>query len=206
MIEGPCLVLNRSYLPVQVTSIKRAISLVFRGMAKIVDKQYQLYDFKSWADLTATLSLTEPSNGTQSERIHMTHGSIEVPRVILLSFYDKLPQRRVRLNRQNIFLRDQNTCQYCGVYFKRQDLNIDHVVPVSQGGLTTWSNVVCSCIPCNSKKGGRTPAQANMNLLSKPDKPPYSIFMHISPKPKLVDYWKTYMNPIDFAYWCLELK
>lgn len=197
MIEGPVLILNRTFLPVQVTSIKRAISLVFKGLAKVVDSEYQLYDFKSWAEVSLS---------RDDERIQLTRSAIKVPRVILLQFYDKLPRRNVRLTRQNIYLRDKSTCQYCGRNYSRADLNLDHVVPLSQGGRTTWDNVVCSCLPCNHRKGGRTPEQAGIALLSKPAEPAYSIFMHVSPKPQLLDAWRVYMNPLDFAYWCLELK
>ena len=199
MIEGPCLVLNRSYLPVHITSIKRAICLVFKGLAQVVDQHYQTYDFQSWSELSQRTN-------SYTDAIKLTNGNLKIPRVIMLTFYDKLPSREVRFNRVNIFARDKNTCQYCGNKFKRPDLNLDHVVPISQGGETSWFNVVCSCIPCNSKKGGRTPRQAHMKLLSKPKVPPYSIFMNVSPQPRLIEAWKTYMNPIDFAYWCLELK
>lgn len=197
MIDGPCLVLNRTFLPIQLTSIKRAICLVFKGYAKIVDEQYQLFDFDSWSELSAEW---------HHEKIHLTQKAIRVPRVVLLSFYDKLPLRHVRLTRQNIFLRDKNMCQYCGKRFKKSDLNIDHVVPMSRGGKTTWENVVCSCLSCNNKKGGHTPKQAKMTLIQRPEKPPHSIFMHIAPRPNLLDVWRVYMNPIDYAYWCLELK
>ncbi len=202
MIEGPVLVLNKAYSPVSITSIKRAVCLVFKGMAKIVDEQYQLYDFDSWSDL----SLSQPPEKNSEDRIHLTSSSLRVPRVILLQFYDKLPQRRVRLSRENIYLRDKSTCQYCGRRFSRSELNIDHVLPVSLGGNTTWQNVVCSCIVCNHRKGGRTPEKANMRLLTRPVEPPYSIFMHISPQEHLLHAWQIYMKPIDFAYWCLELK
>lgn len=197
MITGPVLVLNRSFVPVQITSIKRAICLAFKGFAKIVDDQYQLFDFDSWSELSLAM---------QEDRIHMTHSAIKVPRVILLQFYDKLPRSQLRFSRQNIYLRDKNLCQYCGRSFNRSDLNIDHVIPSSQGGKTVWTNVVCSCIRCNHKKGGRTPEQAGMKLLTKPICPPYSLFMNVSPQPKLLDAWRIYMNPVDFAYWYLELK
>ncbi len=196
MIEGPVLVLNRSYIPVQITSVKRAICLAFKGLARILDEQYQTYDFQSWAELAVAV---------KDDRINLTHRAIRVPRVILLQFYDRLPNRDVRLSRENIYLRDKNTCQYCKKKFKRSDLNLDHVIPISQGGKTTWDNVVCSCLPCNNKKGGRTPVQARMSLNKIPKEPKYSIFMQISPKQNLFKAWRVYMNPVDFAYWCLEL-
>ena len=170
---------------------------MFKGYAKIVDDQYQTFDFDSWSELSVQ---------RHQEKISLTDRLIRVPRVIILAFYDKLPVKSVRLNRQNIFLRDKNQCQYCRKKFKRTQLNIDHVIPISQGGRTTWENVVCSCLPCNTSKGGRTPEQAKMKLLRRPVKPPHSIFMSIAPKTKLLNYWRIYMNSVDYAYWCLELR
>lgn len=197
MIEGPVLILNRSFVPIHITSIKRAVCLIFKGLAKVVDEQYGLYDFKSWADLAAH---------DHDDKIHLTQTAIRVPRVILLTFYDKMPHRNVRLTRENIYTRDKNTCQYCAKKFARSELNLDHVIPVSQGGGTSWENIVCSCVPCNQKKGGLTPTQAKMPLLNKPIRPKHSIFMHVSPKQHLFDAWHVYMNPADYAYWCLELE
>lgn len=196
MIEGPVLVLNRSFTPVHITSVKRAICLCFKGIAKIVDQEYQSYDFKSWSELSVAV---------KGDGIQLTNGTVRVPRVIILQFYEKLPRRDVRFTRENVYIRDQNTCQYCGKRFKRNELNLDHVKPVSQGGTTEWSNVVCSCIKCNSRKGGRTPAQAHMKLLSVPCCPKYSLFMRVAPRRHLFDAWQVYMNPIDFAYWNLDL-
>jgi len=197
MIEGPVLVLNKSFVPVHITSIRRAVCLVFKDLARIVDEQYQVYDFDSWSELSILQS---------QESIQMTQKAIRVPRVVLLQFYDKLPMHKIRFSRENIYLRDHSTCQYCGKKFKRNELNIDHVVPLSQNGDTEWDNVVCSCIKCNNVKGGRTPHQAGMKLLRRPEKPKFSLFMHVSPKQKLYEAWHVYMNPIDFAYWNMELK
>lgn len=196
MIEGPVLVLNRSYVPIHITSIKKAICLVFKGLAKIVDDQYKSYDFKSWSELSVAMS---------DDCIHLTSQAIKVPKVIILQFYERLPFRHVRFTRENVYLRDQNTCQYCYRKFRRSDLNLDHVVPVSQGGTTCWNNVVCSCIKCNNQKGGRTPEQAGMKLLKPPRIPQYSLFMRIAPKQNLYETWRVYMNPVDFAYWNMDL-
>jgi 5-methylcytosine-specific restriction endonuclease McrA len=197
MLQGHVLVLNRSFAPIHITSVKRAICLVFKGLAKIVDEQYQVFDFQSWSEVSVA---------QQEDAIHFTHGAVRVPRVIILQLYNKLPRRDVRFSRENVYIRDKSTCQYCAKRFSRSKLNIDHVVPISQGGETSWENIVCSCLPCNNKKGGRTPAQAGLKLLNEPIKPKYSLFMNVSPKKRLLDAWHIYMNPIDFAYWNLELK
>lgn len=197
MIDGPALVLNKSYVPIHITTIKRSICIVFKGLGKFVDEQYQLYDFQSWSELSAH---------EHDDKIHLTDKAIRVPRIILLQGYDKMPRREVRFSRENVFVRDKSTCQYCGRKLKRNKLNLDHVIPASQGGGSNWQNIVVSCIPCNSSKGGRTPQQAGMKLLHRPVEPKFSLFMHVSPKEKLFDAWKVYMNPVDYAYWNMELE
>ncbi len=133
MINSAVLVLNRYYQPVHVTSVKRAFSLLYLGVAKAIDSQYRLYEFADWAELSATQDCI-----TTIER------TIRVPRVLVLSAYDHLPRGRVRFSRLNIYARDNDTCQYCGKNLPRSELNLDHVMPRTQGGKTTWENVVCS--------------------------------------------------------------
>ena len=162
MLNAAVLVLNRSYLPVHVTSARRAFSLLYQGIAKAVNEQYETFDFDSWRDLS--VAANEESVGTVT-------GYIRVPRVILLQAFDRVPKRHVRFSRINIYARDSNTCQYCGEGKLRSDLNLDHVVPRTQGGRSTWENVVCCCRECNRRKGGRTPEQARMRLLRKPVRP-----------------------------------
>jgi 5-methylcytosine-specific restriction endonuclease McrA len=197
MIDGNVLVLNRSFTPIHITSIKKAICMVYKGLAQVIDEQYQSHDFQTWAELSVAMN---------EDCINLTHQAIRVPRIIILHFYDRLPRRDVKLTRENVYLRDKSTCQYCKKKHKRADLNLDHVVPVSQGGKTTWDNIVCSCLKCNNKKGGRTPLQAKMKLVNKPVRPKHSIFMNVRPKQKLFDIWHVFMNPVDYAYWNLELK
>ena len=91
--------------------------------------------------------------------VHTVSFKIRVPRVIVLMLFDRMPKKEVKFTRANIFERDKNTCQYCGKVFDRRDLNLDHVIPRDKGGTTTWENIVCSCIPCNTKKGNRLPHQ-----------------------------------------------
>ena len=97
---------------------------------------------------------------------------IAVPRIIRLLGYDKLPRQDVKFNRRNIYARDSSRCQYCGRKFPTTELSLDHVVPKSQGGKSSWTNIVCCCIKCNVKKGGRTPEQGALrHLIAKPVKP-----------------------------------
>src|SRR5712692_8572923 len=114
LLNSKVLVLNRSYLPVHVTSVKRAFALLYQGVAKAVDEQYHTFDFDSWRDLSIEV---------QHERLGIVNGFIRVPRVLLLTAYERVPKRHVRFSRFNIFARDANTCQYCGIRFSRTELN-----------------------------------------------------------------------------------
>ena len=150
MLDATVLVLNRSYLPIHVTSVRRAFALLYQGIARAVNEQYETFDFESWSDLGIRAN---------DDSVGIVGGLIRIPRVILLAGFDRMPRRHVRFSRINIYARDRNTCQYCGLNLARSDLNLDHVVPRSQGGRSTWGNVVCCCVDCNRRKGGRTPTQ-----------------------------------------------
>jgi 5-methylcytosine-specific restriction endonuclease McrA len=113
-----------------------------------------------------------------------------------------MPRKEVKFTRHNIFERDKNTCQYCGKHFDKKDLNLDHVIPRDRGGATTWENIVCSCIPCNTRKGNRLPREAGMKLLKKPARPKWRPFLHITFDAKVHESWRHF---IDFAYWNVEL-
>ena len=198
MLSTSVLVLNRLYQPVHVTSVRRALILLYRGAAKAVDEQYQTFDFESWAELTAAL---------HEECIGTPHKRLRVPRVILLQAYDHLPRARVRFSRLNIYARDHNTCQYCGRTPSRAELNLDHVVPRSRGGVTSWENVVCSCVPCNLRKGGRTPDEARMRLKRQPVRPRWTPFFRGPPKTgAFYQQWLPFLTLSDMAYWNAELE
>lgn len=194
MIDSAVLVLNRNYQPVHVTSVKRAFSLLYQGVAKAIDAQYKLYEFEDWAALSAT-----------HDCITTVNRSIRVPRVLVLSAYEYLPKGRVRFSRLNIYARDHDTCQYCGRTLPRSELNLDHVVPRCDGGKTTWENVVCSCVPCNLKKGGRTPDQAAMKLLRKPFRPRWTPLFRGAIKRVTYREWLPFLRLEDASYWNVEL-
>ena len=194
MINSAVLVLNKSYQPLGVVSLKRALSLFYVGVAKAVDKNYQQFDFQSWSAL---------STAAHDETIGTVSRAILVPRVILLSACDRQPSKIVRFSRFNIYTRDKDTCQYCGNKFRRSDLNLDHVIPKSKGGKTSWSNVVCSCYACNLKKGGRTPREAKMKLLKHPSLPSWTPLFNFGKRPHIA--WKPFLTMIDASYWHLEL-
>lgn len=154
-------------MPVHIASVKRAVSLLYLGIARGIDTRFQTYEWLQLLDPELTQS-------AQLEDFHFLQTvsrPIPVPRVIVLNDFDKLPQRGVRFSRTHVFIRDQFTCQYCVKEFPKQKLNLDHVVPRSRGGKTSWDNVVTSCHTCNRRKANRTPSEANMPLKNPPRRP-----------------------------------
>lgn len=197
MLSSSVLVLNKSFLPVHVTSLKRALVLLYQGAAKAVDENYRTFSFDSWQ----SLSVIE-----KSKSIGLIDRMIRAPRVVILVNYNKLPKRYIKFSRANIFLRDKNKCQYCGREFKKHELNLDHVVPRTHGGVSSWENVVCSCISCNRDKGGRTPKEAGVKLIRKPGKPAWSPYYHISLANIMYKEWMPFLSLVDNAYWHVELE
>src|SRR5450755_431805 len=151
LLNSQVLVLNRLWQAVNICSARRAFTLLYQGHAQVVSSDlannFLTHDFASWRDFSAT--------APDHEVVTTISWKIRVPRVIVLLLFDRLPKKEVKFTRHNVFERDKNTCQYCGHVFDRSELNLDHVLPRDKGGLTTWENVVCSCIPCNTRKGNR---------------------------------------------------
>jgi 5-methylcytosine-specific restriction endonuclease McrA len=198
MIQTSVLVLNKSFLPVQITTVRRAFCLLYAGIARAVNSQYETFDYDSWQQISV-----ERENDT----IGLVDRVIRVPRVILLIAYDRVPKRRVRFSRYNIFARDKNTCQYCGKKFLRHELNLDHVIPRGQGGTSSWENVVCSCHHCNRHKGGRTPEEARMRLIAYPRKPAWTPPFNVSLRGgEIRKEWMPFLDfMVDISYWNTEL-
>jgi 5-methylcytosine-specific restriction endonuclease McrA len=141
-MKGSVLVLNASYEYLNVTTVRRALSLVLKRKAEIVE------------------AISGKAIAGVSRRIGM-------PSVVRMLYYIRRPFKEVPLTRKNVILRDRGTCQYCG----RSGDTVDHIMPRSRGGRDSWENCVCACATCNRLKNNRTPDEANMRLLSKPRKP-----------------------------------
>ena len=192
------LVLNRLWQAVNVCTARRALTLLFQGQAQVVvnakDGSFNTFNFDEWRDIS--------EKAPQEESVRTVSFRIRVPRIILLFVYDRLPKKEVKFTRHNIFERDQNTCQYCGRVFDRKDLNLDHVIPHDRGGPTTWENIVCSCVECNTRKANRTPQEAGVHLVRKPKRPKWRPFVQINFSLNHHDSWKHF---IDLAYWNVEL-
>lgn len=197
MLKSDVLVLNRLYQPIHITSVRRAFVQLYEGVARAVDREYRTFDFESWTALSAA------SRGDGDDSIGTLRQRLKVPRVILLVGYELIPRTRVRFSRANIYARDGSRCQYCGHRFPRSALNLDHVVPRSRGGLTTWENVVCSCIRCNLRKGGRTPDEAGIRLLKRPVRPRWSPAFRAPAR--FYEQWRPFLTVADMAYWNSEL-
>ena len=149
-MTGRVLVLNASYEPINVCNERRAVVMIFKGKAKM-----------------------EEHNG---HKLHSPSLTMNAPSVIRLTEYRHIPHKRRSLSRKNVLLRDHFTCQYCQKRFAPGDLTLDHILPRSRGGDSTWENLVACCKKCNHKKGNQTPEEANMSLTKKPR--PFS--MHVS--------------------------
>jgi len=203
MTNGAVLVLNKHYQPIHVTNVKRAFSLLYLGVARVVDEEFRTFDFQSWAQLSAELGQAGQLGSDVTNTVTM---ALRVPRVIVLQLYDRLPKTKVRFSRNNIYLRDGSTCQYCGRTLPRTDLNLDHVVPRAQGGRTSWENVVCCCISCNLAKGARTPDQAAMRLLKVPVRPKWTPTFRGGSGPVKHREWLPFLGMADASYWNVELK
>jgi 5-methylcytosine-specific restriction endonuclease McrA len=202
-LEASVLVLNKLFMAVHVISVRRAFILLCKDLAEVVtedDGQFMTYDFASWREVS---EFRAQMVSDDDDWIKTSTSKIQVPRVIRLSSYDKLPKQTVKFNRRNIFARDHNQCQYCGKRFPTSELSLDHVTPRSQGGGSTWENIVCACVECNVRKGGRTPKQAHMSLIRKPEKPKRSPLLNLKLTHRKYQSWKTFL---DTAYWSVELK
>jgi len=137
------------------------------------------------------------------ETVHTPTRTLRLPRVILLTYFDKLPCKELKLTRNNVFERDKNTCQYCAKHLPREQLNLDHVIPRDRGGKTTWENIVCSCIKCNTRKANRLPHEANMRLIRKPVRPKWRPVISLVLGTQHREMWKDFL---DVAYWNVELE
>lgn len=201
-LDCKVLVLNKTYIAVRVISARRAFCLLARNLAEVIhldEGRYANYDFESWAELSQLQRQFEPA---QHDWVRTVKFEIAVPRIIRLLGYDRLPEQTVKLNRRNLFARDRNQCQYCGHHFATAELSIDHVKPRSQGGGDTWENLVCACVKCNARKGGRTPEEARMRMVRKPVRPKRNPLITLRLGQARYQSWKAFL---DDAYWSVEL-
>ena len=198
------LVLNRSFVAVHVTNVRRALTLLFRDLAEVIhveDGRFASHDLDSWRELSSLRSSF--SAESDDDWVRGVGFVLCVPRVIRLLACDRGPRQGLRFNRRNVFARDGNRCQSCGNTFPTSELSLDHVVPRSRGGDTSWENIVCACVTCNVRKGGRTPQEARMQLIRLPARPRRSPLLAVKlGNPKYAS-WKSF---VDNAYWLADLS
>lgn len=192
VLQNPTLVLNRSWQPVNITSVARSMAMVYSGVARVVDPEsYQLFDWEDWARLV-------PADGDPC--IRAVEQSFRVPEVVSLVSFDRLPKSAVTFNRRNIFKRDRFTCQYCGMQPAPSELTIDHVLPRSRGGQSTWKNCVLACLNCNHRKADKLLEEAHMKLRKVPVQPNWT--PAFSRHAMRRQSWQKFISD---AYWQAEL-
>lgn len=197
VLEQPVLVLNKLWQAVNICSTRRALSMLFEGNAQVVHSEegnFNTFNFNEWADFSEREPELDCINGVSIK--------LRLPRVVLLMVYDRMPKKEVKFTRHNIFQRDKNTCQYCGEKFDCRDLNLDHVIPRQHNGPTSWENIVCSCIPCNTRKANRTPHEAGMHLIKQPKRPKWRPYVQINLSFPGHSSWRHFL---DVAYWNVEI-
>jgi 5-methylcytosine-specific restriction endonuclease McrA len=184
IFKKPILVLNKIWIPIRVITSMRAFKLLFAGKAFVVNPvDYSIYSWEEWVKVPA-------KEGDVT--ISTTRADIILPEVIALSHYDKLPKKGMKLTKKNLFIRDSYTCQYTGDTVSTKNADIDHVIPKSRGGKTSWENLVVCSKNINRRKANKTPQEAGLRLLKKPTKPsPQVIF--IDPRMDMPKSWKNFI-------------
>jgi 5-methylcytosine-specific restriction endonuclease McrA len=159
------LVLNATYEPINVCTVRRAVVLLLKEKAEMIERA-------EW-------------------ELHSATSSVARPMVIRLVTYVRIPRdtHRRKITRRAVFARDDWTCQYCG---SRSNLTVDHVVPRSKGGASSWDNIVASCAPCNRRKGNSLPRQAGMRLQKQPRTPSPHVFIQVA-SPTIPAAWQQYL-------------
>lgn len=195
--QRKCLVLNKGWTPVGTVSLQRAIIMLFSTYgngtpkARIIEPEsYATMTWQEWAKLQPL----ETDNV-----IRGANTVFKVPEIILLTNYERLPQPKVHFSRRTLYKRDNMECQYCGDHPGSAELTVDHVMPKSRGGATSWENCILACVECNARKANRTPAEAGMTLRTIPKKPRVHLFRYDTVKPI-----KSWFGFISEAYWNVE--
>ena len=194
MLASPVLVLNRGFAALALTDARRGFTLFFKGHVRAVLPDYTTYGWDEWCEI--------PVPPEEEDVVVTPSLRLKVPRVLQLLSCDRSPRTEVKFSRHNIYSRDGSRCQYCGKRFATSDLSLDHVVPLSRGGVTNWENVVCACLRCNVRKGNKSPEEAGMALVRPPVRPKPSPLGFLSPG-RIHPDWR---NFLDVAYWTVELQ
>ena len=172
VLDQPTLVLNRSWIAVHVTTVRRAVCMVYQEIAHVVATDtLQTYDFPNWLTLGSP-----PTN----RWIRGAALMIPAPEVVQLLQYDRIPVHEAPFTRRNLYQRDDYTCQYCGRRSPADRLSIDHVLPRSKGGRTTWDNCVLACVRCNARKADRSLQESGLRLKRAPRRPRWTPYLNVA--------------------------
>lgn len=201
-LDGRTLVLNKSWTAISTTSVRNALGLVYRDVARAVcTETFTPHDFASWAELS--MARHAKGNGSASgEYVSTVSLKVRVPEVVVLRHYSGFPKRTVAFSRRNLYRRDGFTCQYCGSQPGTELLSIDHVIPRSRGGRSTWENCVLSCLDCNKRKANRTLEEAGLKPLRKPFRPAGGPAFEVSLGTRRAS-WERFVSE---RYWNIELE
>ena len=210
ILTQPTLVLNKTWVPVNTVSVQKALTMVFgewrddknkmQPKAKILDiDTWRSYSWEDWSQL-----VPKP----QDSVIHGGNDKIyKAPEIIIATRYTRMPKNQLNFNRRNLFRRDEDSCQYCGKKYGKVNLSIDHIIPRSKGGVTSWENCVICCLKCNQKKADKLLTESNMTLIRKPTKPGLEILGNVSHK---IRSWEIFfgrqVSNASEAYWQTPLE
>ena len=197
-LNSHVLVLNRFCMAVHLVTVRHAFLLLCRNCAEVVDQedgQFAHYDFNTWQELSVLREEIDDLD-LDLEWVQTVSHPIQVPRVIRLTEFEQVARQTLRFSRRNLFARDKQRCQYCGQNLTMSQMSMDHVIPRSLGGETRWDNVVCSCVDCNTRKGGRTPKQARMQLKTKPIRPNHHSLIDLSVNHPKYAIWQIFLPQV----------
>jgi len=179
VLHSPVLVLNKGWTAVRVQTLKKAITKVTNDRAKFLDPEtYLLYDWNKWVEEF----VTDNDETVDYPIIRSQYISLKKPEIIVCTNYSKIPHSSLKLSRRNILIRDMFICQYTGKKVTYKTATLDHIIPKSKGGKTSWKNLVTCSLEANTRKANRTPKEAGMRLLHSPKKPRWSPIYAISLK------------------------
>ena len=197
VLDRSTLILNSRWHPVRVGSVREAIALVSKGHARIIEPDtYETHDLLSWNDVS------KASKKFDRSVVRSMNLSLIPPEVIVLTEYGGVGARTVVFSRKNLFKRDKHACQYCGVQPGASELTIDHVIPRSKGGISSWENCVLACVECNKRKADLSLEKSGLKLKRAPKKPSWKSLITMDPKGRK-ESWSAF---ISRAYWESELQ
>jgi hypothetical protein len=186
IINEPCLCLNSNWQPTVFLPIGTVISTLLRDMAAVIHPvTFEPLSFEEWMEKAPA----------DSRMIKTSSRPVPAPDVVVFKKYGARPPMKVGFNRQNLFRRDQHSCQYCGVKLPDPKLQVEHVVPKSRGGSTTWDNCVAACKSCNAHKADRLPREAGMKLRKKPATPSWKPGLRI-PQGLVRSAWEPFLGKV----------